>query len=257
MIAKNTMIARHSGRPIKEPQGLHRSHASSPPAAKPYRGPTTAERVDRGECIVQPDGNRCLVYQTVKRTMDVGGAILLILLFSPILLGTLFLLTITTHGRPLFFQERLGYCGRRFWMIKFRTMRLDADRLQTTVKNEKDGPIFKNRHDPRITAIGRLLRSASVDEMPQLFNVLAGHMSLVGPRPPVPKEVAQYELWHNRRLAVKPGLTCLWQVSGRCEIGFEDWVRMDLWYLRNQCLRTDLNLLLRTPGSVLSGQGAY
>ena len=102
--------------------------------------------------------------------------------------------------------------------------------------NEKDGPIFKNRRDPRITRIGRLLRSTSIDEMPQLFNVLAGSMSLVGPRPPVAKEVEKYEPWQRRRLAVKPGLTCLWQVSGRSEVGFEDWVRMDLWYVKNQSL---------------------
>ena len=142
-------------------------------------------------------------------------------------------------------------------MIKFRTMRLDADKLQHVVKNEKDGPIFKNRRDPRITRIGRLLRSTSIDEMPQLFNVLSGSMSLVGPRPPVAKEVVQYQPWQRRRLSVQPGLTCLWQVSGRSEIGFEEWVRMDLWYVRNQSFLTDLKLLARTPVSVVSGRGAY
>jgi lipopolysaccharide/colanic/teichoic acid biosynthesis glycosyltransferase len=112
-------------------------------------------------------------------------------------------------------------------MWKFRTMRLDADKVQHLVQNEKDGPIFKNRRDPRITRIGRFLRSTSIDETPQLISVLLGDMSLVGPRPPIAKEVAVYQPWQRQRLAVKPGLTCLWQVSGRSEIGFEQWVRMD------------------------------
>src|SRR5690606_3829060 len=120
-------------------------------------------------------------------------------------------------------------------------------KMQAAVANEKDGPIFKNRQDPRITRIGRFLRRSSIDEMPQLFNVLLGHMALVGPRPPVEKEVRKYEPWQFRRLAIMPGLTCLWQVSGRSEIGFTDWVRMDLWYSRNQNAWTDATLLVKTP----------
>ena len=214
-------------------------------------------RFHQNEPLVSPLGNRTFGYLAVKRLLDIAGAALLIVLFSPIMLTTLLLLTITTKGRPLFFQQRVGHCGRRFWMIKFRTMRLDADKLQQGVVNEKDGPIFKNRRDPRITRIGRFLRSSSIDEMPQLFNVLLGSMSLVGPRPPVAKEVTQYAPWQRRRLAVQPGLTCLWQISGRSEIHFEQWVRMDIWYLENQCLWTDMKLLARTPASVLSGRGAY
>jgi lipopolysaccharide/colanic/teichoic acid biosynthesis glycosyltransferase len=170
---------------------------------------------------------------------------------------TLAVLTVTTKGRPLFFQQRIGLCGRRFWLPKFRTMHLNADKLQHLVANEKDGPVFKNRRDPRITRIGRVLRATSIDELPQLFNVLLGTMSLVGPRPPVVNEVRQYERWQRERLSVKPGLTCLWQVSGRSEIGFETWVRMDLWYVNHQNLWTDLKLLLKTPISVLTGRGAY
>lgn len=210
-----------------------------------------------GRQIVVAEGNRSRVYLAVKRVLDIVGAISLIILLSPIMLLTLIVLTITTKGRPLFIQERVGFCGRLFPMIKFRTMRLDAAQMQSLVKNEKDGPIFKNRRDPRITRIGRILRSTSIDEMPQLFNVLLGHMSLVGPRPPIASEVAKYQPWQRRRLAVQPGLTCLWQVSGRSEVAFDDWVRMDLWYLRNQSLATDLKLLVRTPASVISGQGAY
>jgi lipopolysaccharide/colanic/teichoic acid biosynthesis glycosyltransferase len=164
---------------------------------------------------------------------------------------------VTTKGQPIFAQERLGLCGRRFRMFKFRTMVVDAGKLQHLVVNEASGPVFKNRRDPRITKVGGFLRSTSIDELPQLFNVIMGPMSLVGPRPPVPAEVAKYQPWQLQRLAVKPGLTCLWQVSGRCEIGFDDWVRMDIWYLRNQNLQTDLRLLCKTPLSVLSRRGAY
>ena len=214
-------------------------------------------RFHRGQAFIAPLGNRRRGYLAAKRLFDICGALFLIFLFSPILLMSLAVLSVTTKGRPLFFQERIGFCGRRFWMIKFRTMRRDADQLQHIVANEKDGPIFKNRRDPRITRIGRCLRSSSIDEMPQLFNVLAGSMSLVGPRPPVAKEVVQYQPWQRRRLAVKPGLTCLWQISGRSEIDFERWVRMDLWYLNNQNFWTDLRLLIQTPACVLSGRGAY
>jgi lipopolysaccharide/colanic/teichoic acid biosynthesis glycosyltransferase len=215
------------------------------------------QNLERGREFVLPEGNRSRSYLAAKRSFDLVAGLALLLLLSPIMFATIVALSITTQGRPLFFQQRIGFCGRRFWMIKFRTMRLDADKLQEQVKNEKDGPIFKNRRDPRITRLGRFLRSTSIDEMPQLFNVLAGHMSLVGPRPPVAAEVAKYSAWHRRRLAVTPGLTCLWQISGRSEIGFEDWVRMDLWYLRNQNFFTDLKLLLKTPASVLSRRGAY
>jgi lipopolysaccharide/colanic/teichoic acid biosynthesis glycosyltransferase len=143
-------------------------------------------------------------------------------------------------------------------MLKFRTMRLDAEQVRHLVANQHQGaPIFKSKTDPRITPIGRILRKTSLDELPQLWNVLVGDMALVGPRPPLAKEVAQYQPWQRRRLAVRPGLTCLWQVSGRSEIGFEDWVRMDIWYLKHQNLWTDIKLLLRTPWTVLTGRGAY
>ena len=222
-------------------------------------GPSLAlANLDCGQPIVEPIGNRSVVYRTAKRAIDVLGALTLLLLLAPVMLAVLAVLLVTTKGRPFFVQPRIGYLGRRFPMIKFRTMRLDADKLQHLVQNQhNDGPIFKNRRDPRITALGRLLRRTSLDETPQLINVLLGHMSLVGPRPPVEKEVRQYKAWQRRRLAVKTGLTCLWQVSGRSEIGFEDWVRMDIWYGQNQSLRTDLKLLLLTPWSVLTCRGAY
>lgn len=214
-------------------------------------------RLQAGREFVSPEGNLSLGYRAAKRLFDLLGALGLLAVLGPIMLLVFLVLLVTTRGKPLFWQRRAGYCGRPFRMLKFRTMSPGAHRRQHEVENEKDGPIFKNRRDPRITRIGRLLRKTSLDETPQLFNVLAGRMSLVGPRPPLDEEVVQYQAWQRRRLAVKPGLTCLWQVSGRSEIEFEDWVRLDLWYVRNQSFWTDLVLLLRTPISVINGRGAY
>jgi len=216
-----------------------------------------ARALAHGRPFVPAEGNRRPAYRVAKRALDVLGAAALLVVLSPILLGLLVVLTVTTRGRPIFCQRRLGYRGRPFTMFKFRTMRPDAEQVRHLVANEQSGPVFKNRRDPRVTRIGRFLRKTSLDEAPQLINVLLGQMSLVGPRPPIGAEVARYEPWQRRRLAVKPGLTCLWQVSGRSEISFEDWVRMDLWYVRNQGLGTDLKLLLRTPGSVIACRGAY
>jgi lipopolysaccharide/colanic/teichoic acid biosynthesis glycosyltransferase len=221
------------------------------------RTPHLAARHASVEPTIWAEGNQSIEYQFLKRAMDMVGSLTLLVLLSPVLLAVLAVLAVTTRGKPFFAQERVGLCGRRFRMFKFRTMRLDADKLQHLVQNEKDGPIFKNRVDPRITKLGRWLRKTSIDELPQLWNVLHGDMALVGPRPPVPKEVAKYRAWQRRRLAVKPGLTCLWQISGRSEIGFEDWVRLDIWYLRNQNLWTDVKLLVRTPLKVITCKGAY
>lgn len=240
----------------------------APPAAKPRparrirRGPArlashAQRRLTAGQPFVEEEGNRSAEYRRAKRLFDVAGAIVLLAILSPVLVVTYLALWVATRGKPIFRQVRLGLGGRPFVLYKFRTMALDAPARQHEVANEKDGPIFKNRRDPRITRIGRLLRKASIDEMPQLFNVLRGDMSLVGPRPPVPNEVARYRPWQRRRLAVRPGLTCLWQVSGRSEVGFEDWVRMDLWYVRNQSLAVDVKLLAKTPWVVLTGRGAY
>jgi lipopolysaccharide/colanic/teichoic acid biosynthesis glycosyltransferase len=209
-----------------------------------------------GQAIVPAEGNPSPRYAAAKRAMDVAGASVLLLSLSP-LLFIVWMALMLSGGRPIFRQVRLGHRGRPFTMYKFRTMEIGAVGHQHKVVNEKDGPIFKNRQDPRVTRLGGLLRTTSIDELPQLVNVLLGSMSLVGPRPPLAREVLHYKAWQRRRLAVKPGLTCLWQVSGRSEIGFEDWVRMDLWYLRHQSLVTDLSLLIRTPGSVLSRRGAY
>jgi lipopolysaccharide/colanic/teichoic acid biosynthesis glycosyltransferase len=210
-----------------------------------------------GPWHIAPAGNRSRGYLIAKRTIDVVGAIVIFVLVSPLLLTILAILTVTTKGRPFFCQERLGFLGRPFRLYKFRTMVLDAERLRSQVKNEQQGPIFKNRADPRITRLGRLLRRSSIDELPQLFNVIKGEMSLIGPRPPLASEVAQYKPLQRKRLAVNPGLTCLWQVSGRSEIGFNRWMQMDLWYVKHQNLLTDFVLLLRTPWAVISRRGAH
>jgi lipopolysaccharide/colanic/teichoic acid biosynthesis glycosyltransferase len=207
--------------------------------------------------LIRPGGNRTPLYRFCKRTIDIVGSFALLLVLSPILLATFLVLTITTRGRPLFIQERVGFCGQRFRIFKFRTMVLDAESKKKLVVNEQDGPIFKNFADPRVTRIGRFLRSTSIDETPQLINVLLGQMSLVGPRPHLIHEVFAYEPWHRQRLSIKPGLTGLWQVAGRSELGFEAGIQLDVWYVQNQGLLTDLQLLFRTPWSVLIQRGAY
>jgi lipopolysaccharide/colanic/teichoic acid biosynthesis glycosyltransferase len=206
---------------------------------------------------VLPGGNQEVVYQLIKRGLDVVGSTVLLVALLPVLLVTLLVLCVTTKGRPIFVQQRVGQCGRLFRMFKFRTMCLDAHVRQVAIANEMDGPVFKNRRDPRVTRLGRILRQFSIDELPQLVNILLGDMSLVGPRPPILSEVLEYEPWQRERLSVKPGLTCLWQVSGRNEIGFDDWMRMDIWYVQNQNLLTDLKLLVLTPWVVISRKGAY
>jgi lipopolysaccharide/colanic/teichoic acid biosynthesis glycosyltransferase len=213
--------------------------------------------IEREKAFVPAGPVRSRGYRVAKRSLDIAGALVLLAMLAPVMSVVFAVLVVTTKGRPLFFQKRLGCLGKPFWMIKFRTMIADADKKQALIENEKDGPIFKNRRDPRITPFGAFLRSTSLDETPQLLNVLLGQMSLVGPRPPIAKEVAEYEWWQQRRLSVKPGLTCLWQVSGRSEIAFVDWVRLDLWYVKHQSLWTDLILLAKTPLAVLTRRGAY
>jgi len=226
---------------------------------RPARKPVSLAELNlrAGRAVVEPAGNLSPAYRRIKRLCDFLGVLTLLLLLAPAMLAVLVVLSIATRGKPLYFQRRAGYLGRPFWMAKFRTMRPDADRLQHLVANEVSGPVFKNRRDPRITRLGRWLRKTSLDETPQLLNVLLGQMSLVGPRPLPIAEVARFEPWQRQRLAVLPGLTCLWQVNGRSEIGFLDWIRMDLWYVRHQSLRTDCKLLLSTPLCVLTGRGAY
>ncbi len=194
-----------------------------------------------------------------KRVLDMLGALLALLVSSPVLLLLAAIIKLESRGPVFYRSTRIGRGGRPFTFYKLRSMVKDADRHQHKIAhmNEADGPVFKIERDPRITRIGRFLRSTSLDEVPQFFNVLIGDMSLVGPRPPIPKEVAQYEPWQLRRLDVRPGITCLWQISGRSRIGFQEWMRLDLEYIRHQSLGLDLKILLRTIPAVLSREGAY
>jgi lipopolysaccharide/colanic/teichoic acid biosynthesis glycosyltransferase len=161
---------------------------------------------------------------------------------------------------PVFFrQRRVGMNGREFTLLKFRSMYQDAQaRLDALrARNEVSGPVFKMKDDPRVTRVGRFIRRTSIDELPQFWNVLRGEMSVVGPRPPIPSEVQQYERRHLRRLSVKPGITCTWQVSGRSSIGFDRWMELDLSYIDNWSLWHDVKILARTIPAVLTGRGAH
>jgi lipopolysaccharide/colanic/teichoic acid biosynthesis glycosyltransferase len=197
----------------------------------------------------------------MKRTLDIAGSLVGIAILGP----TIFLaglLIKMEDGGPIFFrQERVGKDGKTFGLYKLRSMVLHADSKKSEIakKNQhgKDSITFKMKKDPRVTRIGRWLRRFSLDEVPQFFNILIGDMSLVGPRPPVPQEVARYKAAYLRRLRVKPGLTGIWQVSGRADVDFEGQVRYDLEYIRSESIWKDITLLLRTIPAVLTGRGAY
>lgn len=195
----------------------------------------------------------------VKRCIDMLAAGTLLLLLGPFMALIALAVRLTSDGPAFFLQERVGRNGEIFEMFKFRTMYKDADRRlsELQARNEQNGPVFKIRRDPRITPLGRHLRRWSLDELPQLFNVLEGAMSLVGPRPPLPDEVRNYRDWEAQRLLVKPGLTCIWQVNGRSEIDFETWVQMDIEYIANWSLTTDFKLMAKTLPAVVRGEGAY
>jgi len=195
----------------------------------------------------------------LKRLLDIAVSTVMLGLAVPVILLAALLIKITSPGSVLFKQRRIGLNGRMFTLYKFRTMIADAHarREELAHLNEMNGPVFKLKDDPRITPVGRWLRRFSLDELPQFWNVLKGDMSLVGPRPPIPEEVASYHRWHRRRLSMKPGLTCLWQISGRNDIAdFDRWMKLDLQYIDNWSPSLDLKILLRTIPAVLSGKGA-
>jgi exopolysaccharide biosynthesis polyprenyl glycosylphosphotransferase len=193
----------------------------------------------------------------VKRMIDVAVASTLLLISAPVLAIAALAIKRSSPGPVLFRQIRCGLHGRRFEMLKLRTMVADAEarRAEILELNEMDGPVFKIKNDPRITGVGRILRRWSIDELPQLWNVLVGDMSLVGPRPPIPSEVVQYETSDRRRLSMRPGLTCLWQIAGRNSIGFSQWVKLDLLYIDSWSLAQDMKILVKTLPAVLRGTG--
>jgi lipopolysaccharide/colanic/teichoic acid biosynthesis glycosyltransferase len=194
-----------------------------------------------------------------KRIIDVVVASIAFVVALPIL-GIFYILIKLDSRGPVFYRSlRLGKDGRPFVFYKLRSMYNGAHESKCNLLhlNEVDGPVFKLTNDPRITKIGRFMRKTSIDELPQLLNVMKGEMSLVGPRPPIPEEVQKYEPWQKARLNVKPGLTCLWQISGRSRLGFDEWMRLDIEYITHQSLQLDMKILLRTIPAVLSREGAY
>jgi exopolysaccharide biosynthesis polyprenyl glycosylphosphotransferase len=217
--------------------------------------------------LLQFDGLPLLSFSTtptnealmiLKRIMDIGMASVFAFITLPVTLVCAILIRLTSPGPVFFKQERCGLNRRPFTMYKLRSMVDNAEqaRYEMEILNEMDGPVFKSSKDPRITALGKYLRRFSIDEFPQFYNVLRGDMSLVGPRPPLPQEVDRYERWQRRRLSMKPGITCLWQISGRNQVGFKDWMKLDLSYIDNWSLLLDLKILLRTIPVVLFGKGA-
>ena len=194
----------------------------------------------------------------MKEIFDRILSALLLIFSSPVFLLISVSIKVTSPGAAIFQQTRAGLNGRNFQMLKFRTMIKNAEAMKEKLEgqNEMDGPVFKIKDDPRVTKVGKFLRKTSLDELPQLINVVRGEMSLVGPRPPVPQEVSQYERWQRRRLSMKPGITCFWQISGRNEVTFEDWMTLDLKYIDNWSFGLDLIILIKTIPIVLTGKGA-
>jgi len=195
----------------------------------------------------------------VKETLDRLGSLALLLLFTPLFALFAILIKLNSRGPVFFIQERVGLNKRRFRICKFRTMLAEAEEMKAALlcRNDLTGPAFKMRNDPRCTSVGRVLRKLSLDELPQLVNVLKGEMSFVGPRPSVPEEVAQYHTWQYRRLSMKPGITGLWQVSGRNDVDFQRWIELDLRYIDTWSLKSDLVIFLKTFPAVLLGKGAF
>ncbi|MCA2186855.1 sugar transferase [Nonomuraea cavernae] len=239
---------------------LERTHTELvvAPALMEVAGPRTTIRPAAGLPLLHVEHPELAgARQLVKNVFDRLVAAVLLVALAPLLLVIVAAVRATSPGPALFRQTRVGKDGRPFTIVKFRTMRLGAEHQKFALVNEGDGVLFKIRDDPRVTAFGALLRRHSLDELPQLINVVCGHMSLVGPRPPLPEEVARYGDDVRRRLLVRPGLTGLWQVSGRSDLSWEESVRLDLRYVENWSLTLDLQILWKTWSAVARGQGAY
>lgn len=200
-----------------------------------------------------------IIYLFFKRTMDIVGSAIGLILLSPLFILVALAIKIDDpKGKVFFAQNRCGKDNKHFPMYKFRSMVSNAEELleELMEQNEMDGPVFKIKEDPRITKVGKFIRKTSIDELPQLFNILMGDMSIVGPRPAIPHEVAEYNDYQRQRLLVKPGLTCIWQVSGRNSIGFDEWVEMDLEYIEKRNLWMDIKLIFKTVGVLFGDDNA-
>ena len=198
-------------------------------------------------------------YETIKRLIDIICPLLGVLILSPLFIIIAIIIKTTSKGPVFFSQKRVGKNGKEFDMYKFRSMVVNAEELKEKLaaQNEMSGPMFKMKDDPRVTKVGKFIRKTSIDELPQLWNVLKGDMSLVGPRPSLPKEVAQFEDWMHKRLEVKPGLTCYWQVSGRNNIDFEDWMKLDCKYVDERNTWVDIKLIFKTVGVLFGDKNAH
>lgn len=248
MTASLLATAESMGVPVCLLPGLYRTAIARPVHANLNGTPTVAYRRVPEEPVAV----------ALKNIIDRIGAVVGLVLALPIMIAAAVAIKFESPGPVFFRQIRSGANGRLFPLLKFRTMTADADRHKDSLKdlNEMSGPVFKIRNDPRVTRTGRFLRKYSIDEIPQFINVLRGEMSLVGPRPPLPSEVANYEPWQRRKLSVKPGLTCIWQVSGRNQIDFEDWMKLDLEYIDNWSLWLDARIIARTIPTVIRANGA-
>ena len=213
--------------------------------------------------LIKKDGGetkeRRILYNFLKRMMDIVGALLGLIILSPLLIIIAILIKVDSKGPVIFSQDRVGKDNKIFKMYKFRSMVQNAEDLKHKLleDNEMSGPMFKIKNDPRITKIGHFIRKTSIDELPQLVNVLKGEMSLVGPRPSLPNEVEKFEQWMFRRLEVKPGLTCYWQVMGRNSIDFEDWMKLDIKYIDERNIFLDIYLVLKTFSILFGDKNAY
>lgn len=198
------------------------------------------------------------IYSFFKRTFDIISSFAALLVLSPLMLVVSLLIFLQDFHNPFFCQTRLTKDGKKFKMYKFRSMCVDAEARLAELKsqNEIDGPAFKMENDPRITKIGRILRKTSIDELPQLFNILGGSMSVVGPRPPIPDEVEEYTPYQLQRLCVKGGLTCYWQCSGRSNVNFDEWINMDIQYIKDRSVSTDMKIIFKTVKAVVTADGA-
>lgn len=209
--------------------------------------------------IIRSETPSLTVQRLMKRILDFVGASIALLLLSPVIIGLAIAVKLDSRGPVFFSQTRVGKNGRLFKFYKFRSMVTNAEKLKKSLlaKNEADGPVFKIKDDPRVTKVGRFIRKTSLDELPQLWNVIRGDMSLVGPRPALPSEVQKWQPWQHKRLAVEQGCTCIWQVSGRSDVNFDQWMQMDLKYVQTWSLALDLSIIMRTVLVMLTGRGAY
>lgn len=211
------------------------------------------------EKYVEVNIRKFRLYFILKRTIDIIASLIGLIILSPLFLLTIIAIRIESKGKPIFTQIRTGKDGREFKMYKFRSMYDGAEKLRSSLldQNEMDGPVFKIAQDPRVTKVGRFIRKTSIDELPQLINILKGDMTIVGPRPLVTYETDQFGEYENQRHQVKPGLTCYWQIKGRNHIGFKEWIDLDLKYIEEMSLWTDFKIFLSTIKVVLIGKGAY